>query len=136
MFNGTIDGQGLSDHLSWRTGEHGSIQPFVGAGIGVSYNTVSNFHTVLTANEEITAKMLDKTQASLAYQFNAGLEWTCQRLSIDLGYRYFNGGDFRSNNYIDRVSGTTGLTLAPITVPPWTSSLATNELFVTAKIAF
>ena len=137
MFNGTIDAQGISDHLILNTGTQGFIQPFIGAGIGASYNTVSNFHTILTDTDNATSVMQDNTKASLAYQFNAGLEWVYQRISIDIGYRYFNGGNFKSHDYLaTRVDGITGIPLHTIAIPAWNGTFSTNELFLTAKVAF
>ena len=137
MFNGTIDVQSLSDHLAWTTNGKGFIQPFIGAGIGASYNTVSNFHTILTASQNATSVMSDNTKASLAYQFNAGLEWVYQRFSLDAGYRYFNGGNYKSNDFLaTRVDGITGEPLHTIAIPAWSGTFSANEVFLTAKIAF
>lgn len=134
MVNGTLSGQGISERLVWNTGSFGFIQPIIGGGIGVSYNEVSDFHTVL-ANQNVTSVLTNNTEASFAYQFNAGLEWQYKRFSLDAGYRYFNGGNFESNNYlISRVTAA-GTLLPSATITPWKGTLSANEFFVTAKVA-
>ena len=142
LFNASLDG-GIYPALVYAMGNHGSIQPFVGAGLGVSYNTFSNFHTILASSSDdivvntsiATSAIPDQTKASLAYQFNAGLEWKYERFSFDVGYRYFNAGQYTSNNYL-LTSMSTGTPVTTTVSSPWTGTLSANELFFTAKAAF
>ncbi|MCR9191428.1 MAG: outer membrane beta-barrel protein [Gammaproteobacteria bacterium] len=138
MFDVTLDG-GVYHALAYNTADHGFIQPFIGAGLGVSYNTLSNFHTILANTNVTTSTALDQTTISLAYQFNAGLEWVYERFSFDIGYRYFNAGRYQSNNYLvtNYTEATQTSTVAsPKTTVPWKDTLSTNELFFTARVAF
>ncbi|STX50183.1 Opacity protein and related surface antigens [Legionella busanensis] len=136
MFNGTLYGQEWSDILAYEIGNFGLIQPVIGGGIGVSYNTISNFHTVLDTNSGVTSVMQDKTRASFAWQLNAGLEFKKNRFSFDIGYRYFNAGTFVSNdNLITRLSASTGAPIMTETIPNWSGSLSANELYLTVKVA-
>lgn len=138
LFDVSLDG-GVYPALKYDAWSHGFIQPFIGAGLGVSYNTVSNFHTILSDSNVVTSTALNRTKASLAYQFNAGLEWVFQRFSFDVGYRYFNAGSYESNDYL--LTNYTGPTQSstvssPKTTVPWKDTLSANELFFTAKVAF
>lgn len=138
LFDVTLDGA-VYPALKYSAWNHGFIQPFIGAGLGVSYNTVSNFHTILAGSNVVTSTALSKTTASLAYQFNAGLEWVYERFSFDIGYRYFNAGSYESNNYL--LTNYTGPTqtssvASPKTTVPWKDTLSANEIFFTAKVAF
>lgn len=136
MVNGTLYGQGWSDRLVYDMHDYGFIQPVVGGGIGVSYNTISNFHTVLDGSLGVTSAMQDLTTVSFAWQLNAGLEWKKDRFSFDVGYRYFDAGSFKSNNaLITRLDAFTGAPIMTHAIPAWTSSLSANELYLTAKVA-
>ncbi|WP_419419915.1 hypothetical protein ACNVED_01005 [Legionella sp. D16C41] len=136
MFNGTFYGREWSNILAYELGNYALIQPIIGGGIGVSYNSISNFHTVLDANSGVTSVMQDLTKASFAWQLNAGLELKMNRFSFDIGYRYFNAGNFVSNNnLITRLSAATSAPIRTETIPGWSGSLSANELYLTAKIA-
>lgn len=127
LFNATLYGQEISKDLIWNTGSVGFIQPFLGTGLGVSYNTVSNFHSI-TTNGTTASILANNTSPSFAYQFNAGLEWQYERMGVDVGYRYFNAGSFQSNNYIIGVAGAGSIST-------WKSTLGANEIFLTLKVA-
>lgn len=136
MVNATLYGQGLSDRLAYSMGNYGVIQPVIGGGVGVSYNTVSNFHTVLDNSLIVTSVLQDQTKASFAWQLNAGLEMKKDRFSFDVGYRYFNGGTFNSNNALTTRVNNGGTPIATNIIPAWSSKLSANELYFTAKVAF
>lgn len=135
MLNGTLYGQGWSDKLAYEMNGVGLIQPVIGGGIGVSYNTMSNFHSVMDFRQEIISEMQDLTKASFAWQLNAGLELKKDRFSFDVGYRYFNAGSFTSNNFIPtEVYGTSEY--RGVLIPGWLGTLSANEIYFTAKVAF
>lgn len=136
MVGGVIYGEGLSERLAYSMGSYGIIKPVVGGGIGVSYNTVSNFHTVLDNNAIVTTVLQDQTKPSFAWQLNAGLELKKDRFSFDVGYRYFNAGTFVSNNALTTRVNNSGTPIATNIIPSWSSKLAANELYFTAKVAF
>lgn len=109
-----------------------NIFPFAGAGVGVGYNNMTNFHSEVptTGSVGVASVMPDNTEKSLAYQAMVGLVLEINStLSFDGGYRYFNGGNFKSNNYIP--NGT-----PPETAPAWTGNLSANEAFVEANLCF
>lgn len=136
MFNVTLYGQGLSDRLTYEMDSFGVIQPIIGGGVGVSYNTMSNFHMVLDSNSAVTSVMQDYTKSSFSWQLNAGLEWKKDRFSFDLGYRYFNAGSFKSNNALITRTNDAGTPITTNTIPAWSSTLSANEIYFTAKVAF
>ncbi|HAT8622063.1 TPA: hypothetical protein JD751_001333 [Legionella pneumophila subsp. pneumophila] len=136
MFSGTLYGQGWSESLAYSMGNYGIIQPFLGGGVGVAYNTVSNFRTVTDNTNFVTSVLQDYTKASFAWQLNAGLELKKNRFGLDLGYRYFNAGSFLSNNALITRVNSVGTPITTNLIPAWSSNLSANELYLTAKIAF
>lgn len=125
MFNAYIDGAGLTPWLCLNFCRF-SIQPFVGAGVGVSYNKVHNFHSVTTtpANSlELTVASAEvaRKQRSFSWQAFAGVQAACSSCcSIDLGYRYFDGGKLRTNNW--------AFALLPAqTTSPWRGKIRAHE---------
>lgn len=144
MFSGTLYSKGLENYnqeltnkLVKNIGSYGYIQPMIGGGIGLSYNTVSNFHTILDDRAFNTSVMQDTSVVAFSWQLNAGLDWqVTERFSVDLGYRYFNAGRFNSGDaFVTRLNAN-GANIATTWVPAWISSLSANEVFVTAKVAF
>jgi hypothetical protein len=136
-----LHGAGLSDRLAWKVGQASMLQPFAGVGLGIAYNTVSNFHSEPMSPPadapkrdipSVAAMMMPYTSHALAYQGLLGLELTHKNMSIDFGYRYFNGGQFQSNTYITNpVAGYNYPTLAPA----WKGTLTANEVFVDLRYA-
>jgi hypothetical protein len=136
-----LHGAGLSKSLAWPIGTTSLLQPFAGVGLGISYTTVSNFHSEPFSPPadapkrdlpSVASIMTPYTSYSLAYQALLGLELNHKNISLGLGYRYFNGGQFQSNNYIiDPVSGYN----YPTASPPWKGSLAANEIFADLRFA-
>jgi hypothetical protein len=144
MFSGTLYAKGLentypelANKLVRDMGPYGYIQPIIGGGIGVSYNTVTNFHTIMDDGNYNTSALQDTTIAAFAWQLNAGIDWqVTERFSFDVGYRYFNAGRFNSGDaLLTRVSAA-GVNLVPNWIPNWNATLSANEVYFTAKIAF
>jgi len=54
-----------------------------------------------------------------------------EKLSLDLGYRWFYGGKFRSNNYTIE---SDNLNYTPHITQPWKGTLMANEAF--ASLSF
>jgi opacity protein-like surface antigen len=86
-------------------GEWHRITPYVGAGIGASYNTISNFRDSgmndLPGSDPTPTGgfAADGSQWDLAWALHAGLAFKATKnLTIDVGYSFLNLGD-----------GTTGL---------------------------
>lgn len=83
------------DIATWR-----GITPFVGAGVGASYNTISGFTDVNTPNNGL-AFGATASQLSFAWALYAGLGYqVTPNLSIEAAYRYINLGNARSGDLI------------------------------------
>lgn len=119
-----------------------TLKPYIGLGIGMSKNSVYNFHSVTTSSvalgdfSSFTVRSIlnDNTVNRFAWQGEFGLQASlCQYAFIGLGYRYFNGNKFFSNNYfIDIPVGFS----TPLTCPPWCGTFATQELVASFSINF
>ncbi len=113
--------------------------PFIGMGIGVGINQVSNFHTVYydpTVGMGITTSIgPDHTRNSFAWQGTGGLRIhpVCSKLSLDLAYRYYNGGTFETPSQVTDYQGLNkGYTEKG---KPWRGTLQTNELYFAINFA-
>lgn len=112
-----------------------NFTPFVGAGIGYAYNQVRNFYTIGTATIDgvtvgsTTSIGNPANRNSFAWQGSVGLNIQPQisHLSVDIGYRYFDGGKFNgpSTVYTNASGFLTGL--------PWLGRLEANQAFVAFK---
>lgn len=133
MANLLLNGQGLDWTLA--PTNNISISPFVGLGAGVSYNEVSNFHSVLpitnssTTGSTVASVMSSNTTSAFAWQAMLGVDMRYkQKFGVEIGYRYFDGGVFHTNNYIQADN-----TALAGEVPPWKGRLTTNEAFLNLK---
>ena len=74
-------------------GEFSGITPYVGAGVGASYNTISNFrdtNVIVGAGGYAD----DESEWNLAWALHAGLGFQAtERMTIDLGYSFISLGD-------------------------------------------
>lgn len=81
------------DLVTW-----GSLTPYIGAGIGASYNTISDFRDVNVPNGGV-AYGATYSQWSLAWAGHAGLAMKVNdNLTLDFGYSYTDLGDARSGD--------------------------------------
>lgn len=142
MMNGQVFGEGISDSLLWALGSQMTLQPTVGGGLGVAYNTLSNFYSTRSITEPLYGqKQLgvfgNNTKiSSLACQLQAGLHFTYgTHASVDIGYRYFSGG---------MVKGPDVITYGASFVPPIDGSASrpfvndrfqANEAFINLNYA-
>ncbi len=79
------------------------VTPFIGAGIGVSQNTISNFRDVGVANfvTPTLAYANSHSQWEMAWALHAGLAYKVNKsFTAELSYRYVNLGDFQSGDLI------------------------------------
>jgi opacity protein-like surface antigen len=75
------------------------VTPFVGAGIGGSYNTIHDFLDVNTPTAGV-AFSSDASKWSFAWALHAGLSYeVTPAMSIELAYRYINLGDAQSGYF-------------------------------------
>ena len=131
MANLFIHGSGF-DCLTYRVcSDCVFISPFIGAGVGLANNRLYDFHSVADIPDaagfkRVTANMWEKSRFSIAAQATVGLALTvCERTNLELGYRFYYGGTFKSNNYL-----TTSGTPAYVETIAWEGTLKANELFV------
>lgn len=118
-------GSGISDCLIYQANNF-VFEPFVNVGLGASYNTLDNFHSI---SDNGTAFSVESpfTRTSLAYQLGIGLQVSsCDFLALALGYRYLDAGKFSSNNYLYNLfAGATNQSVAS-----WVARLKANELYL------
>tara|TARA_R110002126_G_scaffold175960_1_gene324559 strand:+ start:11964 stop:12758 length:795 start_codon:yes stop_codon:yes gene_type:complete len=133
MANAYLHGREYPGILNRALGQGFFVEPFIGGGLGVAFNTVSNFHSVSQTRSgvnrgPVVAMILDHERTSLAYQFSAGLNlYNNTHFNLGAGYRYYNGGVFTSENYLIEHQ---------ITVPPWKGTLQANEFFIDLMYKF
>ncbi len=71
---------------NWR-----GIVPYVGAGVGLAYNQLSE--TYFTQNVFLTNRIEGDSRLALAWSLMAGIGWQISdRAILDLGYRYMDFG--------------------------------------------
>ena len=81
-------------------GEFHGITPYIGAGLGVSRNTISHFRDVNVPNNSVYFAGEDSTwQLAWALHAGVGIKAT-DRMTIDLGYSYVNLGDARTGDAV------------------------------------
>jgi len=126
-----------ADFWCWTVCDCYKLAPFIGAGVGVAYNTLSDFHSVLPApsgnvSEPVRSIMVSNRRVGLAGQAMGGITANFNdRFSFDVGYRWFYGGKFRSNNYlIDSNENST-----PGKAQPWKGRLMANEVFASLNFS-
>jgi opacity protein-like surface antigen len=112
-----------------------TFSPFIGGGIGVGLNRVSNFYTV-TATGTTTSIGRRYNKNSFAWQVMGGLRLrpVNSSISIDLGYHYYVGGGFKcpSKIYVENSS----FLGAPVNATSWEGTLKTHQLSGTFNIPF
>ncbi len=76
-------------------GNYGGFTPYIGAGIGASYNKLSQVY--FTGNPNLTNKIAGNSDLSFAWALMAGVGYqVSQRAIIDFGYRYIDMGSIKS----------------------------------------
>ena len=81
-------------------GTYHGITPYVGAGLGATYTTISNFSDVNEATAGV-AFADDNSEWALAWALHAGLGYEVNdRLTLDFGYRYLHLGDAASGDFV------------------------------------
>ncbi|MDC7789900.1 porin family protein [Rhodoplanes sp. TEM] len=76
------------------------VTPFVGAGIGASYNRISNFVDVNTPNQGV-AYAADTGKWNFAWALHAGLAYkVTPGFTVELAYRYLDLGDAVSGDLV------------------------------------
>ncbi len=79
----------------------GGITPYVGAGIGASYNTISGFRDI-NIDAGSGAHAGNNSEWNLAWALHAGLGIKAtDRMTIDLGYSFLSLGDASTKALVD-----------------------------------
>lgn len=113
-----------------------SINPFAVIGIGWGRTTLYNFHsqraeTVTVGNfttNRVASIMSPNANNNFVWDGQLGLNFVfCKDLSVSIGYRYFDGGHFKSNNYLIDVTPDFD---SPININAWLGKLRANELVI------
>jgi opacity protein-like surface antigen len=105
LFNGYVD-----------LGTWSGITPYVGAGVGFAYNTLSGFTDTgyaytNGANSAVGGYANDAGKWNFAWALMAGLSFdVTQNLKLDLGYRYLDYGKFTSGKVNCLAETTPGFT--------------------------
>lgn len=115
-----------------------AITPYGGLGVGFARSTLYNFHSTLTSTVSVGSFTTNRVNSimglnannSFAWDAQAGVNFSfCDSLSVSIAYRYFDSGNFKSNNYITNIPTDFD---SPIETPAWTGKLKTNELVIQA----
>jgi opacity protein-like surface antigen len=76
------------------------VTPFIGAGIGASYNTISNFMDINTPTGGV-AYGATESKWNFAWAAHAGLSYKVNsQFSVELAYRYLSLGDAMSGDLV------------------------------------
>lgn len=127
---------------TWHAGCLG-ITPFAGAGVGVGFHQVTNFHTVgyttagATELGSTTSIGTTGVRAVFAWQVSAGIRFKpkLQHLSFDFGYHYYDGGSFYGpTNIVVNEAPSNGTVSFSNT--PWSGHLKANEFYFTLNLAY
>jgi opacity protein-like surface antigen len=87
------------------------ITPFIGAGVGASRNTISNFQDINTVNGGV-AYAPNASKWNFAWAAHAGLAYKVNpSLTLELAYRYVDLGDGVTGALTDFTGFTRGRTM-------------------------
>jgi opacity protein-like surface antigen len=76
-------------------GNYRGIVPYIGAGVGVAYNKMSEVY--FTGNPLLTNRIEGESKLSLAWNVMAGIGWqVSDRAILDFGYRFMDYGKAQS----------------------------------------
>ncbi len=79
-------------------GKFGNVTPYVGAGVGVAYNQMSEVY--FTGNPALTNRIAGDNDISLAWSLMAGIGYQISdRAILDVGYRYMDLGKISSQRH-------------------------------------
>ena len=121
-----------ADHNWYKISTIG-LSPFIGGGIGYALNQIDNFYPSNTLNKSTTNSNTSSANSvninSFAWQASAGFSiHPITHLSLDVGYRYYDGGNLdASATIINTNTGNSNL------LTPWSGHLSMNQLFVDFK---
>jgi len=121
MGNLYVHGSGVSDALVYNLMNDYYLEPFIGGGLGVSFNTMANFKSLKPVGLYVSYA-LASFRTAFSGQASAGLRmYSKSKSSLEVGYRYYNGGSFTSQDFV--LDGANVLT-------PWKGTVQSNEFFI------
>ena len=146
MFSAIFDLTNLCGCEDWWFG----VQ--IGGGIGFTHFNVFNFHLELeseivaegfpgdeftfTVPTRIRDTMYSTTNNSFAAQAFIGLQYTaCNWMKVGVGYRFFHGGDFCTNDFVTNSRGFNAADNAH-PVDPWQGRLQANEIYLNVYCSY
>jgi opacity protein-like surface antigen len=92
----SVKSHALMLNAYWDLGNHRGFVPYVGAGIGIARNEMSN---VYFTNSPFFNEVLGQDKTNFAWSLMAGVEYQfSNRWSMDMGYRYIDLGSAVSDN--------------------------------------
>lgn len=121
-----------------------TIIPYLGGSIGLSVTRLSDFHTVTNSQDNAGSFvfnrsrviMTPKTANHLGWQVQLGLDVPIRpSVLASLGYRYFDGGTFKSNDYATDLLSDGAIERTYLySVSPWKARLRSNEIVASLTI--
>lgn len=79
-------------------GRYGNVTPYVGAGVGIAYNQMSEVY--FTGNPNLTNRIYGDNDIALAWSLMAGIGYQISdRAILDIGYRYLDMGKISSQRH-------------------------------------
>ena len=109
-----------------------SLSPFIGGGVGYALNQIDNFFPNGPKSDKIGVGSNPQILINnFAWQASAGLSIRpLDHFSLDVGYRYYDGGGFDTNN----VAFNQNHSIKNVTITnPWTGHVLNNQLFLDFK---
>lgn len=113
------------------------ITPYIGAGIGYAYNYMTNFYTIGNQSPGAGDAPIGSTDSIGTPTGTSSFSWqgtvafnvrpNQSHVSVDTGYRYFDGGEFKGPTSVyTNLNGFTNVT-------PWSGRVKADQFFVDFK---
>ncbi len=139
MFSALFDLTNLCGCEDWALGV------LIGGGVGFTHFDLFNFHLKLdsevieidpaflppiTLPTRVRDTMFSTSNNCFAAQAMIGLQYTtCDWFKIGVGYRFFHGGHFCTNDFVTNSRSAEGNDLTHV-VDPWQGRLQANEVYL------
>jgi len=134
MINGYMQGSGFSCLSVDYCGI--GIEPYLSLGIGISYSTISSFHSQSSLFPgEVYAMMGSNKSSSFSWQVGLGLDFCTSCVIFSTGYRYFQVDKWKTNTYLIDDPDITSFYQGTNT-KPWKGKLQTHEIACSIRYPF
>lgn len=122
-----------------------SLIPYVGGSVGLSVINVKNFHTATNSRDSVGGFVFDRSRVIMPDKHFNKFAWQLQigtdvavtdYVLLGIGYRYYDGGRFESNDHtIDLLRPTGGNERTYLyKVDPWKAKLRSSELVFSLSV--